>query len=103
MASTDHSFLQIHEYALHGVIYRVCRPVADIHLVRCLDRANDFLDESLLHSRHLTEQAHFFGVRDTHIGVRVGGCAVRNDERNQVSWVNKRGGINEGVLHVGKY
>ena len=56
MASIDCSFVEIREYSRHGVIYRVCRPVADIFQVSCLDHANDLLGEILLHSCHLMEQ-----------------------------------------------
>ena len=81
----------MHEYARHGVIYRVFCPAADICQVIYLDCANNFLTDILLHSRHLKEQAHFLGVCDLHIEVIW------------VIWVNKRSGINEGILHVGKY
>ena len=89
------------EDARHGVIYQVFRPVADIHQVSCLDRANNVLDNSLLHSRHLTEQAHFLGVQYPPIEVCVSGRAVQNDVETWVSRVNKSSGIIEGVMHVG--
>ena len=60
----------------------------DISQLIYLGRANNFLDGSLLHSYHLTEQAHFLGVRDPHIGFRVGGRAVQNDERTRVICLN---------------
>ena len=82
------------EYIRHGVIYLVRCPFADIRQVSCIYRTKYLLDESLLHSRHLTEQAHFLGVRDSHIGVHVGSHAVRNDERTQVSRVNENSGRN---------
>ena len=83
---------QMSEYARHSAITRVCRHVADIWQVSCLDCAKDLLEESLLHSLNLTEQAHFLSVRNPHIGVCVGSRAVRNDDRTPVSWVNKRSG-----------
>ena len=49
------------------------------------------------------EQAHFIGVRDPHIVVCVGGCSVCNDERTQVSRVDKRSGIDDRVLRLSKY
>ena len=75
------------EYARHSVDDVVHGPVADIRKICFLDRAKYLLHKSLFHSRHLTEQAHFLGVRDPHIGVYVGGCAVRIDERTRVSRV----------------
>ena len=71
------------------VINRVRCPVVDIFQLRCLYRAKTLLDESLFHSHHLTEQTHFLGVHDPHIGVRVRGRAVWNDERTRVIQVNK--------------
>ena len=96
-------FMQMCEYACHRIINRFRRPVAEIRQVSCLGRANNFLDEILLHSRHLMEQAHFLGVHDPHIGVRVGSRAVHNDERTQLSQVNESSGINEVVHQVVKY
>ena len=96
-------FLHMCEYYRHGVVYGVRRPVADIRQMRCLDCANDFLYKSLFQSRHLTEQAHFLGVRDPHIGVCVGSSAIRNDEKNHVSRVSEGSGRDECVLHLSKY
>ena len=47
-----------------------------------------FLHKSLLHSRHLLEQTHYLGVCDLHVGIHVGGCAVQDNERNRLSWVD---------------
>ena len=95
--------LQMREYTHHGVVYGICCPVADIQQIRFFDCVNNLLDESLFHSRHLTEQAHFLGVRIPHIGVRMGGRAVWNDERTQVSWVCERTGIYERVMRISKH
>ena len=91
-------FLRLRDYACHGVVYGVCRPVADICQIIYIDRAKTLLDEILFHSRHLTEQGHFLGVCDPHIGFCVGGCAAKNDERTRVSRINKGSGIDECVL-----
>ena len=91
------------EYARPSVVYEVRRPVADIRQISCLEHANDLLYDRLFHSRHLTGQAHLLGVRNPHVGVRVGNCAVRNDERTRVSQVNIRSGKDECVLHLSKY
>ena len=84
--------LQMCEYACHGVVYGVCCPVADICQISFLGRANNLLDKILLHPCYLMKEEHFLGVRDLRIGVRVGGRSVRNDERTQVSWLNKSSG-----------
>ena len=39
-------FLQMREYARHGVVYGVCRPVADIRQISFLNCANDFFTRS---------------------------------------------------------
>ena len=91
------------EYACHGVINKVCCTVADIRQVSYLNRATNLLDDNLIHSLYLTEQANFLGVRNPHIGVRVGSRAVRNYKRTQASRVKKRSGRDECVLHVSKY
>ena len=78
------------EYAHQIVFDGVCSPVADIRQICFLDHANDLLHESLFHSGQLMEQTHLLGVRDLHIGVCMGGRAVRNDERTRVSWVDER-------------
>ena len=93
----------MHVYAHHGVIDGVHGPVADIHQICLLDRDKCFLQESLFHYRHLTEQAHFLGVRDTHIGFRVGGRAVRNDDRTRVSRLYESSGRNMCVLYLSKH
>ena len=54
----------------------------------------------MLQSRPFTEQAYFLGVRDPHAGVRMGDCAVRNDERNRVSQVGKRSGGDDCLLYI---
>ena len=95
--------LQTREYAQHSVIYGVCRPVANIRHIRFLNRAKDLVDKILLHSRHLTKQEHFLSVLDPHIRVRVGGRAVQNYERNQVSQANKRSGRDECALRLSMY
>ena len=91
------------EHTCQGIINTIFCPVADIRQVSCLEHAKSFLDKSLLHYHHLTEQAHFLVVRDPHIGVRVGGHAAWNDERTRASKVNAMSGWDECVLQVSKY
>ena len=91
------------EYARHGVVDGVHGYVADIRQICFLDRANYLLHENLFHSRHLTEKAHFLGVHDPHIGVRMGGHAVRNDDRTRVIQVDGRSGRDECLLRISKY
>ena len=91
------------EYSRHGVVDGVCGPVADIRQICLLDRANNLLHESLFRSSQLTEQAHFLGVHNPHIGVRMGGRSVRNDERTQVSRVDESIGIYEFVLRLSNH
>ena len=76
----------------HGVIDWVCCPVADIQEIRFLDHVNGLLHESLLYSHDFLKHTHFLGVSDPHVGICVGGCAVRDDDRTKVIWVEKRSG-----------
>ena len=91
------------EYAHHGIVDGVFGTVTDIRQICFLKQANYFLHESLFQSCHLKEQAHLLGVSDLHIGVHVGDCAVRNDERTRVSWVDGRSGGDECVLYLSKH
>ena len=95
--------LQMREYTHHGVVYGICCPVADIQQIRFFDCVNNLLDESLFHSRHLTEQAHLLGVCNPRIVLRVGICAVWNDERTWASQVNKGSGRYDCLLRPIKY
>ena len=58
--------LKVIQYVRNGVIDRIGRAVADILKVRFLYRGNNFLHESLIHSRYLLEQAQSLWV-----------CAIR--------------------------
>ena len=77
----------MHEYAHHSFVYGVFRPVVYILQIRFLNHTNNLLDKRIFHFGHLTEQAHFFGVRYLYIGVRMYGRVVLNDERTRVSMV----------------
>ena len=92
--------LEVIQHVRHGVVDWIGRAVADIHKVRVLERGNNLLHGSLLHSRHLSEQTHFLGVCDSHAGIRVGSCAVRDDERTRVSRVDEGSGWYERVLRI---
>ena len=93
-------FLEVRKYVRNGVVNRVHGHVADIRLIFLLNHANDLLHERLLHYRHFREQAHLLGVSDPNIGVCVGGCAVRNDERTWVSRIYERIGVDECILRI---
>ena len=92
--------LKVRKYACHCVTNRFFGPVADIRWILFLDRANDFFHERFFHSRHLTDHAHFLGLCYPHVEVRMGSCAIRNDERTRMSPVDKRSGGDERVLCI---
>ena len=81
--------LKVIQHFRNGVVDRIGRAVADIRKVRFLDRQNNLLHKSLLHSRHIPEQTHSLGVCDMHAVIRMGSCAVRYDMRTRVSWVDE--------------
>ena len=69
------------KHVCDGVVDRIGRAVVDIRKVHFLDHGIFFLHESLIHSRHLLEQTHYLGVCDPHVGIRMGGCDIRDDQR----------------------
>ena len=73
-------FLEASEHVCHGVIDGVCCVTADILKIRFLDRGNDLLHENLLDSRHFLKYTHFLGVRNLHVRINMGGCAIRDDK-----------------------
>ena len=86
-----------------GAVDRIGCAVADIREVRFLDRGNVFLYESLLHYCHLLEQTHSIGVCDPHVGICVGGCAIRDDESTRVSRLDEESGQDESVLSISEH
>ena len=42
-------------------------------------------------------------MHDLHVGVFMGGRAVRDDERTQVSWLDERSGGDERVLQISEH
>ena len=42
-------------------------------------------------------------MHDLHVGVFMGGRAVRDDERTQVSWLEKRSGGDECALRISEH
>ena len=95
--------LQASQYIRHGVVDLIGRTVADICKVSFLDCVSNLLHKSLLHSCHLSEKTHFFGVCDPHVGICVGGCSIWDDEQTRVSQVDKGSGQDERVLRIREY
>ena len=84
--------LEVSHHIHHSVVDSICCPFSDIHEVHFLDNWNDLLHNILIYSRHFSKQAHFIGVRDPHVRICVGGCAIWDDERTEVDWVDKVSG-----------
>ena len=87
--------LKVSQHVHDGVVDRIGRAIADIIEVRLFEYVINLMHKSLLESRHLSEQTHSLGMCDPHVGIHVGGCAVRDDEWNRVSQVDKGSGWDE--------
>ena len=84
--------LEVSQHVHDGVVDIIGCVAADIHKVRFLDRGKFLLHKRLLHSRNLSEYTHSLGVCDLHVGIRVSGCDVRDDERTLASWLDEGSG-----------
>ena len=62
----------------NGVVDQICGLIVDICKIILLICGDNMLYEGLLESGHFTEETHFFGVRDAHVGFHVGGRSNRN-------------------------
>ena len=82
--------LRASQHVRDGAVDRIGLAVVDIREVRALERGNNLLHESLIHSRQLLEQTHSVGVCNPHVEIRLGSCAVQDDERTRVSWLDER-------------
>ena len=74
-------FLEASQYVRDGVVDRIGRVVMVISKVHFLDPWKHLLHENLLRSHHLSEQTHFLGVCNPHVGICVVGCAFRDYKR----------------------
>ena len=80
--------LEVNQHVCDGVVDRTSCAFADICEVHFLDCGNNFLQKSLIHSCHLLEQTHSLSVCNSHVEIRVGGCAVLDDKRTRASQVD---------------
>ena len=91
------------QYIQHGVVDLIGRTVTNIRQVRFLYCVSNLLHKILLHPCHLSEQTHFIGVCDPHVGIHVGGCSIWDDEQTRVIQVEKGSGQDERVLRISEY
>ena len=93
-------FLQMCEEIGHGVVDWFCGEIAYIYETSLLNCGYNMLYKGLLNSRHFAKETHFFGVRDAHAGINVGGFAVHDNEWTWVSWVEKGRVWVEQILRI---
>ena len=74
--------------------------IVDIHKMNLLNRGDNLLEEVLLESSHLVNEAHLLSVRNAHVGVHVGGCVVQYNECTRIIMVDIRSVQDEHILRI---
>ena len=82
-------FLEMREHVCHSFLCVDSFAIVYNRKIRLLGRGSDLLHEELLDSRQFAKNTHFLCVRGFYVLTCMGSCAVWDDQRAQVSWVNK--------------
>ena len=69
----------------HNVVDWIYDMIVDILKISLLKCGYNILYKGLLKFSHFSKEIHFFGVHDAHVGVRVGGCSVQDNNWTRVS------------------
>ena len=85
-------FFEVGDQVCHIVIDGVFRAIMAICEIRFLGGSDNLLHKSLFGSCHFSKQTHLLSVRNLHVRICVGGCAIQDDERTRVSLVANGGG-----------